>query len=147
MLFSKRVCKLFPREERYLLHPTILVVLQRQAEIADNTCHLVGETPGKSGKLEQRVEDLFREVARRFLRTVRLLDGWNALRKTAHVSKSRQTCRGVQLLRRTVTKSISWARQKGLRIYKLQPIQSAKKRGMLMYAVRKSCEFHWKKTW
>lgn len=46
-----------------------------------------------------------------------------------------------------MTKSISSARQNGERMYTVQPIQSAKKIGMLMYAVRKSCVFHTKNTW
>jgi hypothetical protein len=32
-------------------------------------------------------------------------------------------------------------------MYIVQPAQRPKKMGMLMYAVRKSCVFHTKKTW
>ena len=76
MLPSKRVCKPFPRGERYLLHPTILYNVKQSS-----LRHLMGETSGKSGKLEQRVENLLGDVARRLLRRIRLLDGWNALCK------------------------------------------------------------------
>jgi len=41
----------------------------------------MGETPGKSRKLEKHVENLFGEITRRLLRTVRLLEGWNARNK------------------------------------------------------------------
>ena len=50
-------------------------------------------------------------------------------------------------IKRTVTKSISSARQKGVRMYRAQPSQRPKKMGMLMYAVIKFCVFHTKKTW
>ena len=50
-------------------------------------------------------------------------------------------------IKRTVTKSISWLRQKGVRMYRDQPIQRPKKMGMLMYPVRKFWVFHTKKTW
>jgi hypothetical protein len=99
---------------------------------------------------EQYVEDLLAQVAGRFFRAFSLLERRDTLKKK---SKSRAAMSVMISIiqkraptQRTVTKSISWARQKGVRMYKVQPIQRAKKIGMLMYAVRKSCVFHTKKT-
>ena len=44
-------------------------------------------------------------------------------------------------------KSISSARQNDERMDTVQPIQRARKMGILMYAVRKFGIFHTKKTW
>ena len=52
-----------------------------QAEIADKTSDSMGETHGVPVRLKQGVENLFSEVARRHLWSIRLFDGWNALRK------------------------------------------------------------------
>lgn len=100
---------------------------------------------------EYGVEDLLAQVARGFFRGICLLDSRDALRiagaSRASVSRPTTNISKTEAVKRTVTKSISSGRQKGWRMYSDQPIQRPKKMGMFMYAVRKSCVFHLKKTW
>lgn len=99
---------------------------------------------------EHSIEDLLAQIAWRYFGGVGLFNSRDALSALNHVRASVPaliTYHRSPRMERTVTKSISWVRQKGVRMYRYQPIQRPKKMGMLMYPVRKFCVFHTKKTW